>query len=91
MRSNKKLPTKKAKALLCAKQAMGTLNKVVKMMEEDQYCPEVIQQVESVMGLMRTTKRELLAGHLDTCLEHQLLSDKKKAIEELLRIYNLSN
>lgn len=91
MKTNKKLPVKKAKALLCAKQAAGTLAKVVLMMEENRYCPEIIQQVESVIGLMKTTKRELLAGHLDTCLEHQLSSNKKKAIEELLKIFNLSD
>jgi len=87
----KTLPANKAKSLKCSKQAQGTLTKVVKMVEEDRYCPEIIQQVDSVIGLLKTAKRELLAGHLDTCAVHQLKSNKKKAIEELLKIYNLSN
>jgi len=81
----------KAKALKCSKQAQGTLIKVVEMIEKDTYCPEIIQQVDSVIGLLKTAKRELLAGHLDTCVAHQLIDNKKKAIEELLKIYNLSN
>lgn len=81
----------KVKILKCTKQAQGTLNKVTQMIETDRYCPEIIQQVDSVIGLLKTAKRELLAGHLDTCVAHQMVSDKKKAIAELLKIFNLSN
>jgi CsoR family transcriptional regulator, copper-sensing transcriptional repressor len=87
----KTLRPNKAKALKSAKQAQGTLGKVVEMMDQDAYCPEVIQQVDSAIGLLKTAKRELLAGHLDTCVAHQMSSNKKKAIEELLKIFNLSN
>ena len=85
------LSDKKIKALKCTKQAQGTLAKVILMIEEGKYCPEVIQQIDSVVGLLKTTKRELLAGHLDTCVAHQMAQDKNKAIDELLKIYNLSN
>lgn len=61
------------------------------MIEVDRYCPEIIQQVDSVIGLLKTAKMELLAGHLDTCALEQMSSNKKKAIDELLKIYNLSN
>lgn len=85
------LSEKKIKARKCAKQAQGTLLKITEMIEGGRYCPEVIQQIDSVIGLLKTTKRELLAGHLDTCVAHQMAEDKEKAIEELLKIYNLSN
>lgn len=81
----------KQKSLKCSKQALGTLNKVVEMIENDTYCPEIIQQIDSVVGLLKTSKRELLAGHLDTCVENNLRQDKKKAIAELLKLFNLSN
>lgn len=86
-----KLSQKKEKSLKCAKQAQGTLAKVTEMIEGGRYCPEVIQQVDSVIGLLKTAKRELLAGHLDTCVAHQMAEDKEKAIAELLKIYNLSS
>lgn len=85
------IPVKKKKALKCVRQAYGTLNKVVLMMEENTYCPEIIQQVDSVIGLLKTAKRELLAGHLDTCVLKQMAENKSKTIQELLKIYNLSN
>jgi len=87
----KTLPTNKVKSLKCAKQAQGTLNKVAEMIETDRYCPEIIQQVDSIIGLLKTAKRELLAGHLDTCVIHQMKENKQKAIDELIKIYNLSN
>lgn len=84
------LPPQKTKSLKAAKQAYGTIGKIVSMVESDRYCPEIIQQVDSVIGLLKRTKKELLAGHLNTCIEHQLKADKKKAITELLKIFNLS-
>ena len=85
------LATNKIKTLKCAKQAQGTLGKVAEMIESDRYCPDIIQQVDSVIGLLKTAKRDLLAGHLDTCVLHQMRENKKKAIDELVKIYNLSN
>ena len=91
MSVHKTLPTNKAKSLKCAKQAHGTLATVAEMIASDRYCPEIIQQVDSVIGLLQTVKRELLAGHLDTCVVHQMKENKKKAIDELIKIYNLSH
>ena len=70
---------------------MGTLAKVNQMIEDDAYCPDVIQQVDAAIGLLRRAKRELLAGHLDHCLEHKLKENKQKAVQELLKLYNLSS
>ncbi len=61
------------------------------MIEEDKYCPEIIQQTDSVVGLLKTVKKELLAGHLDTCAFERMKENKDSAIKELLKIYNLSN
>lgn len=79
------------KALKLAKQAQGTLAKVLAMIEADEYCPDIIQQVDSVGGFLKSAKRELLAGHLDTCTADKLRANKPAVIKELLKIYNLSN
>jgi CsoR family transcriptional regulator, copper-sensing transcriptional repressor len=87
----KHLATKKAQSLKLAKQARGTLETVVAMIEGDAYCPEIIQQVDSVIGLLKSVERELLAGHFDTCVMRRMREDKPGAIRELLKIYNLAN
>ncbi len=91
MSKDSRLSTKKTKSLKLAKQARGTLEKVIAMIEEDKYCPEIIQQADSAVGLLRTVKKELLAGHLDTCAFERMKENKDSAIKELLKIYNLSN
>jgi len=91
MKTDKSLSTKKVKSLRFAKQAQGALDKVISMIEENRYCPEIIQQTDSTIGLLRAIKKELLAGHLDTCASNRFHEDKNNAIKELLKIYNLSN
>lgn len=86
---NNYLTDQKTKALTAGKKASGTLSKVVKMIEEDEYCPDIIQQIDAVIGLLKSTKSTLLRGHLDHCLTEQLKQDKIKAIEELLKIYKM--
>lgn len=87
----KPLSTNKAKAHKMAKQARGTLEAVISMIEGDNYCPEIIQQTDSIIGLLKSVKKTLLAGHLDTCVLEKLKQDKEKTILELLKIYNLSS
>lgn len=86
----KTITPKKIKALKMAKQAQGMLAKVIAMIEEDEYCPNIIQQTDSVCGFMQSVKRELLAGHLDTCVMKRMNENKEQAIKELLKIYNLT-
>lgn len=81
----------KTKSLKLARQAQGMLAKVITMIEQDEYCPNIIQQADSVTGFLLSIKRELLAGHLDTCAMKRLKEDKGAAIKELMKIYNLSN
>jgi len=82
---------KKVKTLKLARQAQGTLLKVIKMVEDDAYCPEIIQQADSVSGLLKSLRKELLAGHLDTCALNQLRTNKSEAVKELMKIYDISN
>ena len=84
------LSPQKQKALKSVRQAQGTLGKVLQMVESDTYCPNVIQQIDSIVGLLKTTRRELLVGHMHTCLEDELHKNKDKAIGELVKIFNLS-
>ncbi|MFA5793254.1 MAG: metal-sensitive transcriptional regulator [Candidatus Gracilibacteria bacterium] len=69
--------------------AVGSINKIPLMIDDKRYCPEVIQQIDSVIGLLKSARTELLRGHLDSCLVEKLKSDKEGALKELLKIYNM--
>ena len=79
----------KTKALKLSKSASSTLVKVQTMINEDKYCPEIIQQLNSVSGLIEAVKKELLAGHLNNCFEKKLTENKQKTIDEILQIFLL--
>lgn len=79
----------KQKASLSVKKAQGTVSTVLQMIEEDKYCPEIIQQIDAVMGLLKSTKKTLLRGHLDHCLVDKIKENKQKAVDELIKILDL--
>jgi len=80
----------KQAAALSVKKAKGVLEKVLLMIEADTYCPEIIQQIDAVNGLLKSSKKTLLTGHLDYCLEEKLKQNKGEAIGELIKIFNLN-
>lgn len=69
--------------------AVGSLNKIPDLVEEKQYCPDIIQQIDSVIGLLHSARKELLKGHLESCLSERFQTDKGGAVKELLKIYNM--
>ncbi|MCC7304554.1 metal-sensitive transcriptional regulator [bacterium] len=69
--------------------AIGSVAKIPEMVDDGRYCPEVIQQIDSVIGLLHSARKELLKGHLESCLAEQLKTDKEGSIKELLKIYNM--
>lgn len=80
----------KAKTQKLSRQAAGILRKVDTMVQEDAYCPNIIQQVDAVIGCLASLRRELLSGHLEHCLAHKMLENKEKTIKELMKLYNIS-
>ena len=77
------------KSVKLVNMASGSLSKVSTMIIDGRYCPEVIQQIDSVIGLLQSTRIELLKDHLETCLVEQVKNDKDGAVKELLKIYNM--
>lgn len=79
----------KQKASLSVKKVSGTISKVLTMIEEDKYCPEIIQQIDAAIGLLKSSKKTLLLGHLDHCIVDKMRQNKEKAIDELIKIFDL--
>jgi DNA-binding FrmR family transcriptional regulator len=84
------LTNNKRRAKILSRQAAGILAKIDQMIEVDTYCPEILQQVDAVAGLLRRMEKELLVGHLHHCVERRLSEKKTKTINELLKIFDLS-
>lgn len=69
----------------------GQVRGLQKMVEEERYCPEILEQMSSVHASLRSVGRVLLRGHLQHCATEALRSgDEKKAqrtYEELTELF----
>jgi DNA-binding FrmR family transcriptional regulator len=78
----------KSKSKTGAKKALGQLNKVVQMIEDDAYCMDLLQQIRAVEGLLSSMSSNILESHLHTCGARAFSSSDekqhKKIIDELI-------
>ena len=70
----------------------GHVQGVLKMVEEDKYCVDVIRQIEAVEQALHRVKTRLLAGHLETCVLRAVrgrnLADRERVLGELLELFD---
>lgn len=75
----------KLDALTRLKTVKGHLDAVVKMIEAERYCPEVMKQVAAVQSSLEKVNRVLLRNHLETCVSEAIQSgDGRQKIDELM-------
>lgn len=75
-----------------ALRAIGHLESIKKMVEDDRDCPEVLIQLAAVESAIRSTSRQILRNHMETCVtaaiqqnDEETLSELYRAIDELLK------
>ena len=72
----------------------GHLERVIKMVEEDKYCIDILQQSLAVQNALKKVESLILDQHLQECVAEAMKKGKKKkekSIKELLKVYHLSN
>lgn len=68
--------------------AQGHLKKVMKMVESDTYCIDVINQSRAVQSALAQADAVLLENHLKCCVTDALVGGaSEKAIEEVVEIF----
>lgn len=68
--------------------AMGHLNAVHKMVDEQKYCIDVLHQLKAVQAALDKTAEEILKQHLETCVVEAVRNqDEQRVIEELMQIF----
>ena len=82
------------KILIALKKAKSHLDKVITMVEEGEYCVNIMQQNLAVIGLLKSANARVLERHLETCFATAMRGadekKKKKMIEEVLRLERVS-
>ena len=86
---------KKQKTLVNFKKAQSSLLKILKMVERDEYCINIMQQNLAVIGLLKSAHQMLMENHLNTCFKRAMGTKnerrKQEMVQEILRVTKLFN
>ncbi len=73
----------KAKALINFKKNKSLIEKIIEMIETDQYCINVMQQNLAAIGLLRSAHELLMEGHLNSCFKTAMATKNEKKKQEM--------
>ncbi|MEO7555562.1 MAG: metal-sensitive transcriptional regulator [Acidimicrobiales bacterium] len=67
------------------KTSRGHLDAVIRMVETDEYCPEVMKQLSAVQGSLERASRLVLRNHLETCVARAMQAGRtEEIVDELM-------
>jgi DNA-binding FrmR family transcriptional regulator len=68
----------------------GQVRGVGRMIAEDRYCIDVMNQIEAVKAALKKLEDEILKDHIAHCVEHAIVSgdakDQRQKVAELVEI-----
>jgi len=72
--------------------AKGHLEKVIKMVQSDTYCIDVLHQSSAVQAALKETDSVILENHLRTCVADSIKEgNQEKAIKEVMEVFRKKN
>ena len=70
---------------------LGQVKGLEKMVEEDEYCIDIITQVSAVKHALSSVEDVILENHLSSCVIEQAKKGQyKKITDEVIAVYKLS-
>jgi len=85
-------PEVKGDALKRLSYIEGHLSGIRKMLEEDQYCVDILKQTYAVRRAIEKMESLLLEGHLKSCVVEGIQTGRaEEIVSELKDLYILSN
>lgn len=70
----------------------GHLEKIIKMIEEDKYCIDILHQSQAVQAALKETDGVVLENHLRTCVADSIKSgNQEEAIKEVMEVFKKKN
>jgi DNA-binding FrmR family transcriptional regulator len=77
----------KARILHRLKISRGHLDKIIRMVEEDKYCIDIVHQSLAVQAALKKSDELVLKNHLETCVSDSIKKGEgKNAIEEIMEV-----
>lgn len=67
------------------KTSRGHLDGIIRMVEEDAYCPDLMKQLSAVQGSLERSSRIVLRNHLETCVAAAMAAGRTdEIVDELM-------
>lgn len=66
------------------KRIEGQVRGLEGMLEKDAYCTDILMQVSAVTSALNSFNRQLLAGHIRTCVADNIRNGNDEVIDELV-------
>ncbi len=89
------MATQKENTLINFKKAHSLILKIVKMVEANEYCIDIMQQNSAVIGLLKSAHQMLMENHLNTCFKKAMGTKnekrKQEMTQEILKVTKLFN
>lgn len=77
------------------KSAEGHLRGIQRMLEQDQYCVDIIQQIRAVQAALNKVTANILEQHLSSCVitavKGEDASERERVLHELLDVFTASS
>ena len=81
--------------LINFKKAQSLLSKIIKMVEANEYCIDIMQQNLAVIGLLKSAHQMLMENHLNKCFKSAMATKnekrKQEMVQEILKVAKLAN
>ncbi|MDI6800365.1 MAG: metal-sensing transcriptional repressor [Actinomycetota bacterium] len=89
------MENKKEKTKVNFKKAQSLLATIIKMVEEDRYCIDIMQQNLAAIGLLKSAHQMLMENHLNTCFKRAMATSdeerRNEMVQEILKVTKLFN
>ena len=77
------------------KRIEGQVCGLVRMVEDDRYCIDIVTQISAVRSALRRAEEEILADHIAHCVEHAIASgnkaEQRRKVSELIEVLSRSD
>lgn len=77
------------------KSVAGHVNGIVRMLEEDRYCIDIIKQIQAIQTALSRVSEGILDAHLRTCVTTAIQGDdveeRERLLSEVMEVYRHSS
>jgi DNA-binding FrmR family transcriptional regulator len=81
----KKIDDPKKQAAIALKKAQTHISNIIKMVENDEYCIDVMTQISAADGLLKSASEKILKNHMRTCFAEGMKNTNKKVKERMIK------